>query len=148
MFTMLSNFFITQLIWNITIGSYHLPINIVVLGMLLKLWDHLTAVKALALSLFLTICAFVIFIALVAGIFAWGLNVPYVLPADTYQGYYDYLSTSLISAAFYTVLQSGIAVIIHQWDHLNLWRVFMCIVCSNLLTSLLVYKLALIKYAS
>lgn len=141
MFTPLTNFFLTQLIWSITGGLYHLIINSVLLFLLLKLWDHLKWTKALLLSLCFNSCAFIIFIIFDYGIFVWGLNVSYALPPNAYQGVYDYLNTSLLFAALFIFLQTVQLVILNQWIHLNIWRIFLSIVCSNTITALLVYKI-------
>lgn len=146
MLTMLTNFFITQLIWSITVGLPHTTTNIVLLFLLLKLWDHLKTFHALILSLVLNLGAFLLFISMTYGIFVWGLNSAYVMPKNAYQGYNDFLTTSLALAGIYIVLQSIILVIINQYKRFNIWRAFICIVCSNLVTALLIYKLALIKY--
>lgn len=145
MMNMLTNFFITQLIWSITAGLSHVTINIVVLFLLLKLWDHLKLTHALLLSLVLNIGSFFLFISIVGGLLRV-LNISYVMPESPYQSYNDFLTTSVGLAGMYIIIQSIILIFIGQYKHLNLWRAFVCIVCSNLVTALLVYKLAIIKY--
>lgn len=143
--SMLTNFFITQLIWSITVGLPHVTTNAVILFLLLKLWDHLKITYALLLSLLLSIGSFLLFIAIVGGA-VWFFNIPYQVPTNPYQTYPDFLTTSLALAGIYIVLQSLMVIILGQCKHINMWRIFLCIVCSNLVTALLVYKFASIKY--
>lgn len=140
---MLTNFLITQLIWSITGGFSHIPINSILLFLLLKLWDHFKWTKALMLSLLLSIGSFLIFLVLVGVIIVWGLNIPYVLPKNAYEGFYDYLTTSLTLAGIYIFIQALLIIILNQWGfRLNIWRIFLAIVCSNVVTALLVYKMS------
>ncbi len=145
MMNMLTNFFITQLIWSITVGLCHVTINTIILLLLLKLWDHLKITYAFLLSILLNIGAFLLFVGIVGG-FLWAFNIPYVMPQSPYQSYHDFMTTSVGLAGIYIVIQSIILTIIGQYKPLNMWRAFLCIVCSNLVTALLVYKCAVIKY--
>lgn len=141
MITLISNFFVTQLIWSITNGIYHLALSFILLFMFLKLWDHLSWFRAFWIAFFLVISSFALFFALVNVIFVWGLKIPYVLPEDTYQGNYNYLMTSLFLGFIYILLQTIQLFIIRHWIRLQIWRVFLCIVCANVMSSLLVYKM-------
>lgn len=145
MMNMLTNFFITQLIWSITAGLCHVTINTVILFLLLKLWDHLKITHAFLLSILLNIGAFLLFICVVGGLLR-AFNISYVMPENPYQSYHDFMTTSVGLAGIYIVIQSIILTIIGQYKPLNMWRAFLCIVCSNLVTALLVYKCAVIKY--
>jgi hypothetical protein len=115
--------------------------GLVLLFLLLKLWNRMGVFKALGLSLFFTIGSFIIFFGLAWGILVWGLGVSYTLPEDAYQGSYNNLNASLILAAFYIGIQLLLLLVIKKWAHLSLWRVFLCILCSNIMSALLVYKL-------
>lgn len=142
---MLTNFFITQLIWSITVGLPHVTINTIILFLLLKLWDHLKLTHALLLSLILSIGSFLLFIGTVGGIISF-FNSAYVIPSSPYQNQIDFLTTSLALAGIYIVVQSLMVIVIGQFKSINMWRAFVCVVCSNLLTFPLVYKCAMIKY--
>lgn len=137
----ITNFLLTQWLWSITGGYSHIFINIFLLFLLLKLWDHVKFTKALALSVFLNLGAFIVLFAFVGGILAWGFNISYSMPPDTYQGTYNPLNTSLILAAMYTVIQMLLFIGINHWMHINKWRTFLSIICSNGMSALLVYKL-------
>lgn len=141
MLTHLSNFLITEWIWSFTGGLSHLPVNFILLFMLLKLWDHMSWLKAFLMSLLLTLAAFIIFFAFVNGIVVWGFEIPYVLPDDTYSGTYNILNTSLILAAIYSIIQIGIVMTAHHWMHFNLFRAYLCIIFANVMSALLVYKI-------
>ena len=137
-----TNFLITQIIWSVTVGSYHIPFSFLLLFLLLKLWDHLSWIKAFWLSFILVIGAFVIFCALVGGILVWGFKVAYVLPDDTYQGTYSHLHTSLFLGLIYTAIQVILVMILRRWTPLNIWRIFLSLLCANIMSALLVYKMS------
>lgn len=141
MITAITNFLLTQLIWSITGGSYHIPISFLLLFMLLKLWDHLSWIRAFFIDLYLTFGSFIIFFALIFGVIVWGLGTPYVLPEDTYQGSFDHLNMSLILAALYSGIQIVQLYCIRKWVHFNFWRTVLCAVCANFISALLVYKI-------
>lgn len=137
----ITNFLITQLIWSFTNGLSHLPLNFLLLLLLFKLWDHMSWSKALLMSFLLTIGSFLIFFGIMYVILVWGLKIPYALPEDTYVGSYNILNTSLVLAAFYSVIQIGGAKIARKWTQFNLWRSYACIVIANVMSALLVYKI-------
>ncbi len=141
MVTQITNFFLTQWIWSITTGSAYIIINFLLLFALFKLWDHLSWMRAFLLSIVLTIGGFFIFFAFVGIILVWWLQVPYVLPEDAYSGSYNTLNTALILAAIYSLLQVVLLLFINKWKKLNLWRAFLCVVCANIMTALLIYKI-------
>lgn len=141
MLTSIINFLLTEWIWSITGGWYHIPLSCILMFVLLKLWDHLGWIRAFLLSIFLVFGSFLIYFGLIWGIFVSVLNVEYVLPADTYQGVYDHLNTSLILAAIYSLIQMIMLFFLHKWVRFNFWRTLLCVVSANLLAALLVYKM-------
>lgn len=141
MLTPITNLVITEWIWSFTGGISQIPLNFLLLFMLFKLWDHMSWLKAFLMSLALSIGAFIVFFSLVYGILVWGLKVPYVLPEDTYVGSYNILNTSLILGAIYSVIQIIAIKVAHKWTHFNLWRAYLCIICANIMSALLVYKI-------
>lgn len=141
MLTHVTNFLITEWIWSFTGGLMHVPINFLLLFMLLKLWDHMSWLKAFLMSLLLTLVAFISFFGLVNLIVVCGLKVPYVLPNDTYAGTYNILNTSLILAAIYSLIQIVGLNIARYWTNFNLWRAYLCILSANIMSALLVYKI-------
>ncbi len=141
MFTHLTNLLITEWIWSFTAGISQIPINFLLLFILFKLWDHMSWLKAFLMSLVLSIGAFLVFFGMVYGILVWGLKTPYVLPEDTYVGSYNILNTSLILAAIYSVIQIIAIKLARKWTSFNIWRAYLCILCANIMSALLVYKI-------
>jgi hypothetical protein len=141
MMASITNFLLTQLIWSITGGLSHIPISFILLFILLKLWDHLSWVRAFSLSLTLTASAFGLFFIPLVVILVWVLQVPYILPEDTYQGSFDYLNTSLMLACIYSVLQITLLLFLRKWFRFNFWRTALCVICAHLMSALLVYKM-------
>ncbi len=141
MFTYITNFLITEWIWSFTGGLSHLPANFLLLFMLLKLWDHMSWLKAFLMSFLLTVSAFIIFFGFVNIVIVWGFKVPYVLPDDTYVGTYNILNTSLLLAVIYSLIQMVVVKVAHHWMHFNLFRACLCIISANIMSALLVYKI-------
>lgn len=141
MLTEITNFFLTLLLWSITGGIYHVPIAFFLLTFLCKFWDHQSLLKAIWLSFLLTIMSFGIFFLSIAGILVWWLHVPYILPQDSYVGSYDHLNTCLLLAGFYTGIQLLLVKIMRRWLALHQWRLMLCILCAQILSALLVYKI-------
>lgn len=138
---LIGNFLITEWIWSITTASLYIPINILLLFLLLKLWDNLGWIRALALSIVLTIGSFLIFFAVVqyVGIKLLGLN--FELPEDTYSGSYNILNSSLVLALIYSAIQSFILFIVDKFTAIRYWTAFLCVLTANILAAFLVYKL-------
>ena len=139
--TSITNFLITEWIWSFTQGISHVSINFIILFMLLKLWDHMSWLKALLLSFFLSVGSFLFFFMLLTIVLVWGLGVTFVLPEDTYAGTYNILNTSLVLAALYSLLQIAGLSIAHKWIRFNLWRAYLCVISANAIAALLVYKI-------
>lgn len=141
MMMQLTNFILTEWIWSITGGFSYIPINVILLFLLLKLWDHLHWLRAFALSIVLTVGSFLIFFGLVYAIVVKGLGAQFVLPEDVHAGAYDILNTSLILAAIYSGLQGLILIGINRIMPLKVWRAFLCVLAANGMSALLVYKI-------
>jgi len=141
MLMVINNLLLTELLWSITTFKIHIVINFLLLFTLLKLWDHLSWVRAFLLSIALSVGAFIIFFVLVSGILVWGFDISYTLPHDADSGTYNILNSSLILAGIYSLLQMFIVGLVNQWKSSNVWRIFACVLCANLMTALLVYKI-------
>lgn len=141
MLSSIGNFVLTEWIWSITTVSWYIPINILLLFLLLKLWDHLGWVRALSLSVLLTIGSFLIFFAAVHFVGVKLLGIKYVLPEDAYSGGYNILNTSLVLAAIYSGIQTFLLFIIDRFTSVRYWTACLCVITANILTAFLVYKL-------
>ncbi len=140
MMPQVTNFLITQLLWNVIAGSYYIVFNFLLLFLLFKTWDHLSWSRALLLSLFFSIGTFVLFFLIVNGIVK-SLNVSYWLPDDTYKGTYNYLHTSLIHSIIYMFIQSILLFFVHLFMRLNVGRMMLSIICANIMCALIIYKI-------
>lgn len=141
MLSTMGNFVLTEWIWSITTVSWYIPIHILLLFLLLKLWDHLGWVRALSLSVLLTIGSFLFFFAAVHFVGVKLLGIQYVLPEDAYSGSYNILNTSLVLAAIYSGIQTILLFIIDRFTSVRFWTAFLCVITANILTAFLVYKL-------
>lgn len=141
MLSTMGNFVLTEWIWSITTVSWYIPIHILLLFLLLKLWDRLGWVRALSLSVLLTIGSFLFFFAAVHFVGVKLLGIQYVLPEDAYSGSYNILNTSLVLAAIYSGIQTILLFIIDRFTSVRFWTAFLCVITANILTAFLVYKL-------
>lgn len=140
MLVSLSNFIITEWIWSFTGGFSHLPLNFLLLFLLFKLWDHMSWFRAFIISFVLTVGAFLLFFCTI-WIALWALRITYMLPDDAYMGSYDILNTSLILAACYASIQMAGVWYMRHWISFNVWRAYACILSSNIMSAILVYKI-------
>ena len=140
MLSTMGNFVLTEWIWSITTASWCLPITILLLFLLFKLWDHIGWVRALSLSIVLAIGSFLIFMLVVHfGIKL--LDIQFIFPEDTYAGSYNILNSSLVLAAIYSPIQAFLLFIIDLFTPIAYWTAFLCVVTANILAAFLVYKL-------
>lgn len=137
----IANIILTEWIWSITAGAWYITINILLLFLFLKLWNRLGWVRALSLSIVLTIFSYLLFFGFVYGVCVKLLGMQFVLPEDTYTGSYNILNTSLLLAAIFTVIQSFLVCITNKFLHIHYMTAIACVVASNILTALLVYKI-------
>lgn len=135
------NFLVTEWIWSITTAAWYIPIHILLLFLLLKLWNNLGWVATLSLSILLTIGSFLLFFAFVHFVGIKLLNIQFALPEDTYTGSYNILNSSLVLAGIYSGIQILLLAIINKFTSIGFWTAVACIITANILTGLLIYKL-------
>lgn len=137
----IANIILTEWIWSIASGAWYITINILLLFLFFKLWDQLGWVRALSLSVLLTISSYLIFFGSVYAIGVKLLGMQFVLPDDTYAGTYNILNTSLVLAAILILIQSFLLGMINKFTRIRYMTAVMCVFASNILTALLVYKI-------
>jgi hypothetical protein len=137
----ITNFIITQWIWSITGGFSYLPINFILLFLLLKLWGHFRMFKALLMSSILTFVPFLLFFGVIGIVFVWGFQVQFILPETAYEGSYNNLNSSLIMSGIYMLIQIPLLSLICKYTQCYHWKALLCLVCSNIMTALLIYKM-------
>lgn len=137
----IAHFFLTQWIWSVTFGLHQLLIAFVLFFLLLKLWDHLTWVKALLISVGLTAGAFLVFYITTVGIVVWMLDVQYILPANPYEDRVN-VFTSAISVAFiYVIIEYALVLFARRWVKIQVFNVMVSAFVANILSALIIYKL-------
>ena len=141
MMNYMANFFLTQWLWSVTFGMYQLLIATVLFFLLLKLWDHLTLLRALAMSVGLSVGAFLILSAGVILIVIGAFDMKYVLPANPYEDQFTVFSSALSLAAIYIVLEFILVLIAKRWFRLQVYNVMVSAFVANILAALIVYKL-------
>lgn len=137
----IGNFVLTEWIWSITTVSWYLPFNILLSFLFFKLWDNLSWIRALSLSIFLSIGAFLILFGMVHFIGVKLLGFEFVLPQDTYTGNYNILNASLVLAAIYSGIKAGMLAIINYFTRIHYITALLCVITADFLTAFLVYKI-------
>lgn len=140
-FTQASNFLLSQWIWNVTWGWYHVPINIFVMLFFLKFFGYLRIMPAVLLAFFSQLFSLLVFSVFVIAVPIYALDIHFSLYDCYAQAYPNVLLTSLSLAAIYCVLNIFFFAIVNFFYSLNL-RLLILISCvGNGITALLVYRL-------
>lgn len=136
----IAHFFMGMWIWSLLGGIYHVPINSILLFLFLKLWDHLSLVRAALMSIGLSIGSFIIFFGCMALLSTWEGIGNYTPSAATYIFYTPFF-VSMFLAGIYCLLQFFLIFVFTRWAILNKYRVAISILISNILAGLLMYKI-------
>ncbi|GEM_PF-1204449 len=139
-FMTLADFLLSEWLWNVTWGWYHVPINIFVMLFLLKVFGRLKIMPAVLFSVFSQIFSFALFslIVIFGSIYGFGLKfVPYdCYVTQTMHPLLICFSLGLI----YFVLQSFSFVLTNVFYKINLRLVILIALVSNMISALLVYR--------
>lgn len=141
MFEAAAFFLLTQWLWSIIWGINQLCIAWVLLFILLKLWDHLSFLKAFLLSTGLSISAYIVFFTFGYVLLIMALDIQYIPPANAYEVSESILVSALFLAGIYSAIQCAFVLLIRKRSKLHWHRVGMSILFSNILSALIMYKL-------
>lgn len=141
MFVMLSDFFLSEWIWSITWGMYHIPINLVVMFILSKLTLRVANIPLLMMIIGAHLFGIVLFSACVLGLLGFSLGINY-LPTDSAYGQsYNVLNASLALGCIYGVLQSIFFRLLSYHYELPLGYLVIITLLSNMISAQLVYTI-------
>lgn len=138
--TTAANFLLSQWLWNVTWGWYHIPVNIFVMMILLKFFGYLRIMPAVLLAFFSQIFSFIVLTAVVllGPVFCMGLQFQFY---DCYAVQaLNPLTISLSLGALYFVFQVLFFVIVNAFYSLNLRLLTLIALVGNFITALLVYR--------
>ncbi|MFC1845568.1 hypothetical protein ACFLX2_00395 [Candidatus Dependentiae bacterium] len=138
--TSAADFILSEWLWNVTWGWYHIPVNIFVLLFLLKFFGGVRIVPAVLISVFSQIFSFFFFsaIVVVGPMYAFGLKfVPYDCYAHTPT---HPLVICFSLGGIYFILHLAFFAIVNTFYAINLKLMTLIAIVANILSALLVYR--------
>ena len=134
-------FLLSQFLWAMTFGFYHILFSLVIMFLLFKCWERLSFVQSISLSVLTHMIALftVICVVKIGLIDLWKYEyVPINPEVPHYNPWYASLSLGLT----YAVIQSiFLCFLWTRYPWLHAWRTLMIVFLSNFLSAVLVYKL-------
>lgn len=141
MMVYLGDFFLSEWIWGITWGMYHVPINIVLMFVLGKLFTRISSLSLLVMTLLSQVFALLVFTAFVVGIIISTIGLNY-LPSDTATiEEYNIFAACIFLGLIYALLQGIFFVIASKRYEINAFTMTLISCVSNLVSAQLVYFL-------
>ena len=136
------NFFLSEWLWSITWGLYHLPLAIFFMFVLCKRFLAMPIVPAVLLSFFSSLFSFVVLSMAVISILIFGLQFEYV-PTDFYAHpeQEDPLHVCLYLGALYVCLHMIFFAIVGRWYKLSLSSLFVITCLAQCMAAWCVYWL-------
>lgn len=135
-----ADFILSEWLWNVTWGWYHIPINIFVLLFLLKFFGGVRLVPSILLSFFAQLFSFLIFsaVTIIGPMYVLGLQfVPYDCYTNTLM---HPLIVCFSLGGIYFVFHLIFFAIINPFYPLNLKLMTLIAFVANMLSALIVYR--------
>ncbi len=141
MLSFFADFFLSEWLWSVTWGMYHIPINIFIMFLLTKLTVHYGSRSTLALTVSANIFGLVAFTVLVGSIIIFVVGLNYLPSESAYSGEYSSFVASLFLGIFYALLQSFFFYLINKRYRIQLLHMIAIAMLSNIMTAQVVYLL-------
>lgn len=138
--TMAGNFLLSEWLWNVTWGWYHIPVNIFMMLFLLKFFGRMRIMPAVLMSVFSQLFSFFMLSAVVFVVPVYLLGIQFVSYDCYAQQPMHPLAICLSLGAIYFVLHALFFVLINLFYSLNLRLLILIALVSNGLSALLVYR--------
>jgi hypothetical protein len=137
-----ADFLLAEWLWNVTHAIYLLPLSLILLFFLLKWVEHLTAMRALLLSLAANLFSFFIFTGFVVGVLIFIMRLEYIPPQEVYHtDVCDKLNVTLYLGLIHAALQSFFFFFMRKRFDLHMIRVVVLILISMGIAAMSVYLL-------
>jgi hypothetical protein len=135
-------FFLSEWLWSITWGLYHIPINSAILFLLLKLCFRGSTIFMGLLAVAAQIVSFLLLTLFVVLVSIYLCGTVYCVPVDIYQNEcLTGVQAALFLAGIYACLQILFFITTVAWHKLPLLSMGLLVVLSNLCTVLFVLPL-------
>lgn len=138
--TNLGHFFLSEWIWSITWGMYHIPCNMILMLFFFKFFLRIGMVPTVLMVVSSHLVAFFLYSLFVVGGLIYGVGLQYGPEVGS-----SMVPTPLFACLFlgiiYAALQGLCFVVINRFYHFHVSWALVLAVVSNLLTALVVYLL-------
>lgn len=138
--TSTADFILSQWLWNVTWGWYHIPVNIFMMLFLLKFFAHMRIMPAVLTSVFSQIFSFIAFslVTIIGPIYVLGLKF---VPYDCYTHSLPHpLLVCLSLGGIYFVFNIIFFAILNVFYAFNFRLMILIVLVGNILSALLVYR--------
>lgn len=135
MFETISQFLLSEWLWNSTFGWYQQPLNFLLMALILRYVAGMHIISSVMVSFGATITSYLIFSMLVVGGLVGIFHVDYPLTAQPPSMIYAALYLGLI----YAGLQIMLCLAIRPWYKMRIPVVVCTVLVSNVLAALLTY---------
>jgi hypothetical protein len=137
---MVTDFLLSNWLWSMTWGWYHIPVNFLLLYFLLKWLMRASMIPALWMSLGAQFFTFMISTGLGGFILCW-LNLSFEPVLQPLTMGYELLAACLRFGISCAVLQILFFVLLNLWYKINIRLAICAALLSNILTALLLSKI-------
>ncbi|BDC34083.1 hypothetical protein Noda2021_00410 [Candidatus Dependentiae bacterium Noda2021] len=134
-------FLLSQWLWNVTWGVYHIPLNIFFMYMFLRITQDMGKLHLLALTIGANIFSAVVYSAFVVGVLIFGCGLQYLPSQCPVFTVYGSLQASLFVGAIYAVIQGVFFLLLPRRYSMYWIHALGFAIISNLMASIMVYKM-------
>lgn len=141
MLSSISYFLLSQWLWNITWGIYHIPLNIFFMYVLLCITHHAPRLHLFLLTFSANIFSFIVYSAFVVGVLIFGCGIQYFPHQCPVMSSITRLQASLFMGVIYSIIQSGFFLFVPRKYSIYWVHALGFAILSNLLAGMMVYKM-------
>ncbi len=136
MLNVIGYFLLDKWLWSVTWGWNQIILGLILMWMSLVFFGRKGSVAALILTISSFLFAFVVYSALIVGIFIYLFEWKFVALTEEYV-VLNVLSASVWLGIIYSILQGIFFFILSKWYRLVLLRIFFITIFSNISSALL-----------
>ena len=141
MLSFFADFFLSEWLWSVTWGMYHIPVNIFIMFLLTKLTVHYGTRSTMLLTVSANIFGLISFTILVGSIIIFVIGLNYLPAESAYNGEYSRFAACLFLGIVYAVLQSFFFYLINKRYKIQLLHMIAIALLSNVIAAQCVYLL-------
>lgn len=141
MMVYVGDFFLTEWIWSITWGMYHIPINLVIMFFLTKMLVKINNISLFIMTLLAHVFSLLVFTGLVAGIIISTIGLNYLPSDNAAVETYNVFAACIFLGVIYAFLQSIFFVLVSKRYDINAATMTLIAFLSNLVSAQMVYFL-------